>query len=112
MATFRRFGGLAFNAQNNFTKGHITTSDLNTVSQTFGQSGGTLTVCESSLDMSGNLIINVGGITFADGTEINSSTTATLDMVNDLTDVIANLQSQIIYLSQRILQLEAQSEQI
>ena len=61
--SFRKFGGLNYNAKNNIVKNHYGTSDNFQSTETIGQPNSKM-VSLSHIDMSQNSIMNVGGLYF------------------------------------------------
>jgi len=63
--SFRKFGGLNYNAKNNIVKNHYGISDNFQSTETIGQNNSKM-VCLSDIDMSDNSIMNVNELYFYD----------------------------------------------
>ena len=83
--SFRKFGGLNYASTNNIVRSHYSNTDNSTISNTLGLLNSKI-VSKSHLDLSGNSIINVGGIYFQNGTELIDGTyTGNLTVTGTLT---------------------------
>ena len=61
--SFKKYGGLSYNAKNNIVKNHYGTSDNFQSTETIGQPNSKM-ISLSHIDMSQNSIINIGGLYF------------------------------------------------
>jgi len=72
MATFRKYGGLNYSANNNITSSFISNANKTNINTVSGQPN-SKEVFASHIDLSGNSILHTGTIYFMDGTSQNTA---------------------------------------
>jgi microcystin-dependent protein len=72
MASFRRYGGLNYSANNNIVRNYISNSEQLNINNYSGQENST-EVFASAIDLSSNSILQTGTIYFMDGTSMNTA---------------------------------------
>ena len=72
MASFKQFGGLAYNSKNNITGATHTVNAAQVVTGTSGNTN-TRSTINSHIDLSGSSLLQVGGVHFADGTILQTA---------------------------------------
>jgi hypothetical protein len=72
MATFRKYGGTQYSATNNVSRSNILNSEQLNINGVSGQLN-TKETFLSNIDMSGNSILNIGGLYFQDGTSMTTA---------------------------------------
>jgi hypothetical protein len=74
MASFKQFGGLAYNSKHNITGATHTVNAAQVVTGTTGNTN-TRSTINSHVDLSGSSLLQVGGVHFADGTVMQTAPT-------------------------------------
>jgi len=86
MATFRKYGGLNYSANNNITASFISNASKTNINTVSGQPN-SKEIFASHIDLSGNSILHTGTIYFMDGTSqntagISNQTSGSFDMMS------------------------------
>ena len=84
MSTFKQFGGIQFNAKNNYTNSLSAVNNFLQVTDAIGDTN-TRIVNHSHIDLSGNSIIRVDGIYFMDGSIQKTASTGSTGSTGSVT---------------------------
>lgn len=90
--SFRQFGGLQYSAKNNIITNHYSNSSNLGVTDAIGQPHSTI-VSQSNIDMSGNSILNIGNLHFADGKVYTAIINVLIQEIQDLKDRVLILEN-------------------